>query len=70
MILEGITRHGKNRVREQGAEWRVIQIAVGVQFSAERGPWFLLQSVKSPQHMRWVHDNHDEHFRIVKREAA
>lgn len=70
MILEGITRHGKNRVREQGPKWNVIQMATGVQFSTEAGIWFLLQSATDPQHLRWVHEKHDPHFRIVQREAA
>ena len=35
LILSGRTKHGKNRVREQGKLWRVLNI----KSAATNGPW-------------------------------
>jgi hypothetical protein len=62
--LTGITRHGKNRVREQGETWEVIRMShkVGFKTSAP-GPFVLLQATESIN-MRWVSTVNDDNFSV------
>ncbi len=62
--LTGITRHGKNRVREQGEVWEVIRMSPTVAFKTSApGPFMLLQATKSIN-MRWVSTVNDDNFSV------
>tara|TARA_R100000951_G_C2604831_1_gene169293 strand:- start:195 stop:431 length:237 start_codon:yes stop_codon:yes gene_type:complete len=62
--LKGITRHGKNRVREQGEFWEVIRINPTVSFKTKApGPFMLLQAAESIN-MRWVSTVNDDNFSV------
>lgn len=64
--LEGLTQKGKNRIQEQGDEWEVLSERMRVGFSSQPGPWLLLQSVKSPDKIRWIHKDRDENFKVIQ----
>ena len=62
--LTGITRHGKNRVREQGDIWEVIRLNPTVSFKTKApGPFMLLQAATSIN-MRWVSTVNDDNFSV------
>ena len=62
--LTGITRHGKNRVREQGEVWELIRLNPTVSFKTKApGPFMLLQATKSIN-MRWVSTVNDDNFSV------
>ena len=64
VILKGKTRHGKNRVREQGETWEVIRINPTVSFKTKApGPFMLLQAVEGIN-MRWVSTINDDNFSV------
>lgn len=68
VLLSGITRHGKNRVREHGCEWKVIRTEASVFFDNLPGPWHFVEPVASqnPKNAsRWVHEKFDAHFVMV-----
>jgi len=52
--LEGITRHGKNRVRERGSEVKVLRIWNRVAFSDKEGTWLDVETLDG-KHSRWIH---------------
>lgn len=61
--VEGVSRKGKNRVREHGDRWQVERVSDRVQFAS--GTWALL-TTEDTHGGRWVRiDRPDEHFRIV-----
>jgi len=67
--LTGITRHGKNRVREQGALWRVVGEKPSVSFNTPApGPFLLLESEENEGphgfHARWVSLRDDPDFEL------
>ena len=57
--IEGISLKGKNRVREQGSTFSILEIKDRVLFSDKLGPWLQLKH-------RWVHATEDKDFRIKK----
>ncbi len=62
--LAGITRHGKNRVREQGEVWEVIRMNPTVSFKTKApGPFMLLQAAEGIN-MRWVSTTNDDNFSV------
>ena len=62
--LAGITRHGKNRVREQGEVWEVIRMNPAVSFKTKApGPFMLLQAAEGIN-MRWVSTINDDNFTV------
>jgi len=65
--LQGKSRHGKNRVREQGEDWRVVGEKLSVSFNTPApGPFLLLESeTNEGPHgpwARWVSLRSDPHF--------
>ena len=64
--LTGKTKHGKNRVREQGAEWIVVKVKSGVLFSDDKGKEFaLLRKEDNPgEFWRWVALKEDKNFSV------
>ena len=60
--LTGITRHGKNRVREQVDIWEVNRLSPTVSFKTNApGPFMLLQATTTIN-MRWVSTVNDDNF--------
>lgn len=55
--IEGISRKGKNRVREQGSTFEILEIKDRVLFSDKPEPWLQLKH-------RWIHATEDKDFRI------
>lgn len=55
--IEGISLKGKNRVREQGSIFSILEIKDRVLFSDKLGPWLQLKH-------RWIHATNDPNFRI------
>lgn len=67
MILKGKTQKGKNRIRENGAEWILIRAKDRVIFSNKPGPWWLIEPITNHrENSRWVHSTDDIDFEIVK----
>ena len=67
--LTGITRHGKNRIREQGNLWTVTAVATAHQSSfAPFGTRIaLLRAEADPlKHWRWVEVENDKNFHVKK----
>jgi len=65
LTLSGKTKHGKNRVREQGAAWRVIRLSVAHGHSAfpTGTPIALLRALSDPdKHWRWIRQTNDDNF--------
>jgi hypothetical protein len=64
--LTGKTKHGKNRVREQGAEWIVVKVKSGVLFSDDKHKEFALLRKEGNQgeHWRWVAVKEDKNFSV------
>ena len=66
MKLSGKTRHGKNRIRENGEMWRVIQ--VDGQDSSIMSTKVCVRPVdlERRENWRWVDLPSDEHMEIVE----
>ena len=67
--LVGKSRHGKNRVREQGALWRVVGESLKVHFNSKApGPFPLLESEENEGphgfFARWVSLQDDPDFEL------
>ena len=62
--LTGKTKHGKNRVREQGALWMVIELCTAKRHGAhqEGTPLALLRAVDNAKHWRWIRQADDLNF--------
>jgi len=61
--LTGISRHGKNRVNENGTMWVVMRFRDKVHFTSEPGPWINLHAVDSDD-FRWVRLEGDKNFDV------
>ena len=65
--LAGITRHGKNRIHEKGAEWKVSDVREKVSFNTPSpGPFLLLEALGPVRDARWVSLHSDPNFEIVE----
>ena len=64
--LTGKTKHGKNRVREQGAVWIVVKVKSGMLFCEDKEKEFaLLRKEDNPgEFWRWVALKDDKNFSI------
>ena len=66
--LTGKTKHGKNRVKENGEIWKVTRIAEKVHFPRAiggPGPFLFLISLKSgTDDIRWVSEIGDPNFEV------
>ncbi len=66
--LSGITKKGRQRVKQHGEMWRVLEVRDTVIFSSERGPWMLVAPGghdKTSNSIRWVHVSADEDFAVI-----
>ncbi len=66
ITLRGKTRKGQNRITQFGTEWSVLQVRDKVKFDNGPGPWLLLLPINSDKGTRWIHQNNDPDFEIVK----
>ncbi len=63
--LTGKTKHGKNRVREQGAVWIVVKVKPGMLFCDDKEKEFALLRKDNPsQDWRWVALKDDKNFSV------
>lgn len=63
--LEGISKKGKERVKQWGENgWVVTKISDYVIFSPETGPWLFVDN-GNDRASRWIHEKRDCDFRIV-----
>jgi len=74
LTLSGRTQHGRNRVREQGAKWTVIDLKT-VENNYGAFPMgtdiALLASVKDPKECwRWICQANDKNFQIDEVKTA
>lgn len=60
VTLKGVSQKGKNRVREHGPVWTVVDISQTVRFSDVPGPWLLLSSPDTC--IRWFNPRQDKDF--------
>ena len=70
LLLEGISQHGKNRIREHGAEWRVVATLPSIQASSHaslKGPFASVVSERTGER-RWVSLTDDPDFSIMTKE--
>lgn len=58
---------GKREIRDHGDLWRMTSTSDRVLFSNNVGPWYHVQSLKNPNHGRWINGNDDTNFRIIER---
>lgn len=63
--LKGISRHGKNRVNENGSDWLIISTPEKVGFSNEINCWVKLKSLTTDD-VRIVKIPDDENFEITE----
>lgn len=66
LTLTGKTKHGKNRVREQGALWRVTELKVARRHSSfpEGMPLARLEAIDNDKHWRWIRQTDDLNFMV------
>jgi hypothetical protein len=75
--LDGLTKRGKQLVKQHGSRWECTQTEDTVLFSLKRGPWMLLspldeqRTATTPREARhesaarWVHALTDENFKVM-----
>lgn len=66
--LAGISNKGKQRIKQNGATWRVIFRRDTVQFSQMRGPWLMVvpdHHGDTSEASRWVHALLDADFKVM-----
>ena len=66
MKLVGKSLKGKNRIRELGSEWKLIQTVMAVGFSSEPGPWLMVEPISNSNKGRWIHKTNDIDFIILE----
>jgi len=62
ITLKGITGHGKNRIREHGTLWEVLDLPPGVMSMTPKPPLTPIKSLKTGE-WRWLDDINFE-FRL------
>lgn len=67
--LEGISLAGKNKVRENGELWDVVEIRNNVSCLGG-GTGYLLKSIVKPNYVRWVKTTGDEDFRVFNEKSG
>ena len=70
LLLEGISQHGKNRIREHGAEWRMVATMPSIQAASHaslKGPFASVVSERTGER-RWVSLTDDPDFSIMTKE--
>ena len=67
VCLTGISRHGKNRVRELGESWEVVKAHVR---EDDSNPGLLLRCTLDDREKRWVHPTEDNNFKVELWESS
>jgi hypothetical protein len=73
LTLSGKTQHGRNRVREQGAEWIVLELKIAQLHSVFPAgtPVALLAASDAPKDFwRWIRQTNDKNFQIDEVETS
>ena len=68
LTLVGISKKGKQRVKERGDQWRIVSARDTVLFSDKRGLWFLIVPAGKPDDdasSRWIHSTNDNDFLVL-----
>lgn len=68
ITLVGLTKKGKQRIKEHGAHWRVVKKLDKVNFSTEPGPWILVTPSNRSDDCdasRWIHQLSDKDFKLM-----
>ena len=55
LTLKGLTGKGKNRIREHGELWKVLELPTGVINMSQKPPFPPIKSVKTGEE-RWLDD--------------
>jgi hypothetical protein len=67
--LQGKTAKGKQRVKQWGGEWLVLNEMEWVFFSQDNGPWFFVQAItdgtQNGSSTRWINSKFDKDFHIL-----
>lgn len=75
--LAGLTKRGKQIVKQHGDRWECLKSLDKVLFSDRSGPWILIvplgekrtdtnyQEVKQESASRWVHALADDNFKVM-----
>lgn len=64
LTLEGVSLKGKNRIRELGDKWVVVQTATPREWLKDRVAITPVATPKFP-YIRFIHPTRDEHFKIL-----
>ena len=64
--LSGITRHGKNRIRENGDMWRVITVDGGDSSILTTKVCVRPMNLERRDEWRWIDLPSDEHMEIIE----
>lgn len=69
VIVSGKNQKGKNRIREHGQTWVVLEVRDKVLFDATKGPWLLIAPINKTEshHHRWIHESHDSDMVLLER---
>lgn len=65
LLLQGLTKKGKARVKQHGSEWQVVQERRTVLFS-EGSDWLDIESEKTGER-RWIKALSDKDFKVNDR---
>ncbi len=65
--LAGVTRHGKNRIRENGAMWEVIRVDGGDSSILPTKVCVVPCEESRRENWRWVDVVDDQHMEIVEK---
>ena len=65
--LAGVTRHGKNRIRENGELWRVIQVDGAASSILSTKVCVVPCEESRRENWRWVDVADDRHMEIVEK---
>ncbi len=67
--LSGISKRGKQIVKQHGERWRVLDKKDRVLFSDKSGPWLLVIPANlhetQTEASRWIHSMFDENFKVM-----
>ena len=70
VVLEGITKKGKERIKQWGGNgWVVTKISDKVHFASEAGPWLFVDN-SNDRASRWIHAIRDSDFKIARRSSG
>lgn len=75
--LSGVSKRGKQIIKQHGERWECINSLDAVLFSQEKGPWLFIEPIgalriantvkesKEEPSSRWVHSLFDKDFKVM-----